>query len=908
MLALGCIRHNALHCTTSKHSRVTKGASIFPTFCLAIPRHFRCDRGDLTCDYNTRMASSYAQDLILSDRLVNRHYVRIPPEQKKLLNRDDAWSDSLCSGPRGMLNVPEQVLEHVKSLHIRHHRRTPSTQNLPAAEAATAVTSKRQQSVSRPPPDSDDDADDAIQRTPSNWSSSSRPDEADDPAQEPAGKGVLDIEAAPPASTRRPPESQSPPPHHGKKSRSQFPANVPASDMTNSDDLDIQAPGYLSQESGFPVNRGALRIIASTGPEPTPPSAQLPVASARPPAPVDTGHRTDGVPSMEHGGMARQTAIAALEMSKWGTSGLIVDQKSSTTTATSSSVLSTGAQSLSEKPSQLRPPPLFDNPAGSKNNSSNLTATWEGRHQGSPCPQVTSAKFLAPAYGNAPPNAQPKPLTPYEEFKAAYPDYPESSRIFVCGCLNVQQLMRDNMLMEFLYDDFVRAFSKFTMYISECNRRKKKDIMLAVNWYYRTYKYPEYCKKIIRQDNIDGILEAHADDVNTIRRALPDSQSTESNSVVTNSDDQMPEAPIGGDEQNVEVEESGLEDTHQFRPSPAPHQGESLRLTANSKPSELGHDESPTKRSKTQVGALSKQVAIPSSSSVLHLGTPSAKVADVRSSRIGISEPRVDNTPTSRKPLRPSERTTTSSSGEPITTISPVQRLQPRPSLSRPQEGQEHLQPASSSASQNLSEKRKQKPPMLVSAPRKTTDSVPPSSPPPSKKRPRSVVCLDGDEKDDNDDHDAFDPPVHDLMPPPPKKTARNVLKRPGMSQPPAVKHPMSTPPMAARKSYPSSMPAAAAAARPTFTPSGLGAAGQATSFSRPSTSALSHAVGGDSWRSASSLADRSNTDTIYVGKEKPMSGFESPEERTRRFKKYCEKKKLLGSTASSSSPVARKQ
>lgn len=859
------------------------------------------------------MVSSFAQDLIQSDRLVNRRYVRIPHEQKKLLKRDDAWSDILCSGHRGMLNVPEQVLQDVKGFHVRHHGKTPSTQNSPTAEAATADTSKRQQPVSRPPPDSNNDADDAIQRTPSTWPSSSRPDEADDPAQEPAEKGVLEIEAVPPASARRPSESQSPPPEHGNESRSQFPAVVPPSSMTNSDDLEIQAPGYLSQEIEFPVNRGALRTIASTEPEPTPPSAQLPVASTKQAAPVKTRHRTDAFPDMGHEDAARKTAIAALEMSKWGTSGLNAHQRSSTTTAaTSSLVLSTGAQSLSEKPSQLRPPPLFDNPAESKNNSSNLTATWEGRRQASPCPQVTSTNFLAPAYGNAPPNAQPvrhsnsKPLTPYEKFKAAYPDYPEITRNFVCGCLNVKQVMRDRTLPEFLYDDFVRAFSTFTMYVSECNRRKTKNIMTAVTWYIETTKDPEYLKKIIRKDNLDAILEAHADDVRTIRRALPDSQSMESNSVVEDSDDEMLEASVEGDEQDVEVEELSLEDAHQFRPSPEPHHGESPRLTANRKSSELGHDESPTERRKTQVEALSKQVVIPSSSPVSHLETPSAKVADVRSSRVGISEPRVHNTPT-RKPLRPSERTTTFSSGGPIVTISPVQRLQPHPSLSRPQEGQEHRLPASRSASQNLSEKQKQKPPMLVSAPRKTTDNVLSPPPPSSKKRPRSMDDIDGDEKDDNDY--AFDPPVHDPMPPPPKRPARNVLKRPEMSQPPAVKPPMSTPPMAARKSYPSTMPAAAAAARLTFTPSGLGAAVQATSSSRPSTSASNQAAGGDRRRSASSLADRSNTDTTHVKKEKRMSDFESPEERTRRFVKYWEKKKLLGTAASSSSsPAARKQ
>lgn len=828
-----------------------------------------CSGEDPTCLHHVRMASSFAQGPQDLMRLLNR--VRIPHDQEKLLAQNNAWSDVLNSGPHPMLNVPNQVLEDVKNFHVRQRAKNLSSRQSPTAAAATVVSS--------PPPGSNNDARNNRQTTPSTWPASGMPEDADDSdeadeaggsAREAVENGGLEIEAMPPASRSNPPE-------HEHASTSHFPAALPTSSMAQSEDLEFQAPEYLSQQIDAPVNREALPTIASTRPEPTPPSAQIPVASTK--QAVPSRRRTSGVPDAGHGDAAK----------KAGSSGL-----------------STAAK-----------------PAESKTkSSSNLTATWEGRQE-SPYPLVSSTTFPVPAYGNAPPYAQPvqqsnsNTPTPYEMFKAAYPDYPDIARNFIAACLNLKQLMRDQALAEFLYDDFVRAFSTFLMYISECGRRGIGQILPAWRWYNETTKDPEYLKKIIRKDNLDAILEAHADEVRTVKSALPVPPSPESSSVVEDSDEEMQDIPAQGDQEGVGVEDLGLEDAHQFRPSPEFHHTESPILTANQKPPDLGHGESPTERHKAQAEALPRQATIPRSSPMSRLKTPSAKVVDARSSRAGNSGPMVPNTPTPRKSLHPSDRSVTSySSGGSIYTISPVPRLRPHPSSPRPQDGQEHRQPASRSASKDLGEKQKQKAPMLVPATPKTTHNVPSSSSSLSKKRPRSV---------EGEDDDAFDSPVRDPMPPPPKKLARSASNQPGMSQPRFSQPAMSTPPLAAaQRPYASTMPAASAAvvgSKMRSTASGLGpATGRAASDqSRPEAKNIASnkaaSGSGDRRHSASAAsADKARSKShagtkSYVTNKEGTSDM-SAEDRTRLFKKHQLKKRRseAAAAASSSSAAPRKE
>lgn len=856
---------------------------------------------------NARMASSFAQDLIQSDLRVKRRYVQIPRDQHELLESEDAWSDNLSKGPHGLLNVPDHVLQGVKSFHLRKHANT-STQGLPDVDTTTTLltedvnvsTRKLQETLSSQPLDTHaDEENDEAEEIP--WSPS-QPDEADDPAQEPLEEQVKVIEAVSlPAVSR---DFKSPSTPHKSTTRSQDPTTIPSSSVANSDDLEIEPPGFLSQEVDFPVNRGALRAITSPRPEPTPPSAQIPVAtvaSTVQSAAANKKRRLNDIPDPAYKNVPENAAIGTPSTLKWDTTALDAHQRSSVTAG--SEINPSALQSIRENTSQSRPPLVTAEPTERRTKSSNLTATWEGRRQRLPSPHLSNTGLVAPLstagypmFGNdggGPPNAQPVrqdlTLTPYNEFKAVYPDYPETVRKFVSGCLNVKQVMRDRTLPEFLYDDFVRAFSTdYMLYISECNRKKAKTILPAVEWYNETTKDPEYMKKVIRKDNLAAILEAHADDVHAIRRSLGDSQSTASDSVVEDSDEEMLDVSARNDQED-EADESDLEDAHRPQLSPELHVT-SPRFVASKKPHEQGQSESgaefeemtgntgaPTKaadrdlqtedRSVTQREShteSSKQAAKPQSLPGSHLRSTPVQVPDMRS-RSCNSEPRLHKTPTGRNLSSHLEGKVTSSSGS-IATISPIQHLRRHSSSSR--EGQEIARGTGSH-----SEERGQKA-TLISPPQYPDIVL-------SKKRPRDLSIDEAD--DEEEEEDAFDPPVKEPMPPP------SGLKR---RQPESVAKSVLTPP--ARKSFPSTMPTAV---KPIFIPSGPGTtvAGQASS--RPST-----ASGMVSERGRSvSVSDTSYTN---AARSKKRVG-EAPAERSKKFKEFLMKRKSLG--APSSAP-AKKQ
>lgn len=854
------------------------------------------------------MASSSAQGLIQSDRLVNRRYVRIPHDQNELLKRPDAWSDQLRAGPSGMLNVPDYVLEDVKKSYIRKCKEgTPTSSRMPLG---TAGAERPQQPIA--PLDTNDDDEDAL-----SWSSSGAED-AGDSEEELTKEKVLEIQTTPKFPARHP--SKSPRRLPRKDSRFQLPADLPSSSLANSDDLEIEPPSFLSQEIGVPVNREPLRPTASTRPEPTPPSAQMPiatVASTMQAAPAYREQRMTKEPAgTSYDDIARETAIAALGLSKWGCIDLNDHHRSSTTTTTTTSLPPrSGLQSPSGKTTPLNPPAYFAQPVDSKTKSSDLPPTWEGRPKRSASSPLMNPDDLVPTSGSVPPNAQPIPreappkLKPYEEFKAAYPDYSESARAFVSGCLNVKQIMRDRTLAEFLYDDFIRAFSTdYMIYISKCNRKKVKSILPAVEWYNEMTKDPKYLKKIIRKNNLVAILEAHADDVAGIRRSLGDSQSTESGSEIEDNDEEMLDASV---ENEDKVEATNVEEAHNSQPSPESHA--KLPVTRRSqKAAQQGRNNSPTRRAESlatmdaptasnranvrpesdpveaceiQPKVAAKQATRPPSSPATHLKTPSGKTTDAQG-QPDSSQPTAHSTPaTTRKAQHSPERTVSSSSGGSFTTMTPVKRSRPRPPSSKEGPGDNTANYGSSNPVQNhkveQQQIQKQHAPKVSSPLRKSIAINLPS------KRPFGTH-----DEDDDEDDDAFDPPVNDLMPRPPKRPAHH-LEGLQKSQTP-VYEPIATTPPARRagQSFPSTMPATTTAANqgPTSRPHRQGTT---VSSSRPSASAAV-SEGGQIGRSTSLFPETRTTNRVT----KRIS--ETRADRAKNFKEFLKRRSLGSGTPSS--------
>lgn len=556
------------------------------------------------------MSTAFSQDFVQADRLIRRRYVQIPGKQKDLLERPDAWSENLSHGPRGMINVPPEVLQDVKDFHVRRHSKPSQQPNFTrppssAGSSAPLKLSRPEQPVSSPRLGQDDQAGDD-QATQLSWSPSpSRPPPGDrlvQPIEQPELVSPHRNQLAS-QSTRL--KRKTPPASLG---------NGPPSSAAQSDAVPFEPLLALGEEPHPPVNRGANRVAAteSTLPAATPPSAQVEVVPS-------TLGNTIRVASVAARPLNKRRRVADIEVS---------DKEHETTeqggplhesnprprpgTTNDERNISSASASTPSLPSQAavgqrrRSAVLQATSAADSNeqSSSGYTPTYEGRPRGTPTQQKDVLRHTASESSMAPAPAQPPAepsrsnlvkvhqihaenivghRTPYEEFKAAYPDYEESTRAFIRACLAVEKLELERALPEFLYDDFVRVHSTVYMdYYGEAQIRKYKEVLKATQWYNENVKDMVYTKKIIRRDNLPAILKAHSTAVRqireSIRAAIEASPSTNDAHSMQESDEDMAdddaedqgEESVPDEAESDEIPESRLSpEFHVSSPGPA---------------------------------------------------------------------------------------------------------------------------------------------------------------------------------------------------------------------------------------------------------------------------------------------------------------------------------------------------
>lgn len=469
------------------------------------------------------MASSLSQDFVQADCLIKRRYFQIPEDQKKLLDSDEAWSENLRRGPRRMVNVPPKVINDVKNFHT-HNNANQADQLL----SVQTTPSRLEKLVSTP--SHDEDKDQSIDGTPIPWSQTPRrgPDRSIRYAEKESP-----LNSHPVASPRK------------AQAEGKLPAYVDAasSSAAQSEGLEFQPLEALSQESRAPVNRPAVRPVstASVRPGATPPSAQL---ETIPRTLSGTGQSDERQSPAERQGRLEEITFPdedlepgdQSDMSKARTTQLAVatgsNHESSATTISTPPLILQAASNQSRQPRQ---------PKSSSKSSSNLTPTWEGRRSAMatqldniiqapasdlPLPQAAQAaqrRSTLNSTGQSLPWTQHSPdvRTPYERFRVAYPDYQESAGIFVSALLNLEKLKRDLALPEFVYDDFVRAFSTgYLQYISMSVISKADQILTAVQWYNDRVKAMRYRQKIITKENIHDMIKAHATEAHKVRESI----------------------------------------------------------------------------------------------------------------------------------------------------------------------------------------------------------------------------------------------------------------------------------------------------------------------------------------------------------------------------------------------------
>lgn len=553
---------------------------------------------------------------------------------------------------------------------------------------------------------------------------------------------------------------------------------------------------------------------------------------------------------------------------------------------TSASTNSYGPQSARPQATQVGTPGIRSDPGTYQHSS--FTPTWEGRRQAH-VPQ-TGPTILGPSFVPPPaqqtvghresPNAtsaQPAPQedqpppTPYEAFRAAYPDYSESCTKFVGACLSVKQLRRALQLPEFAYDDYVRAHSsEYLLYVSECDRKTVKSILPGIEWYNKTTKNLQYTKKLIRGDNLAAILEAHAKEAHSVRRTIGDSQSTASESAEEGSDED--DAP-GEDEQEGEKPEDLELDADEGPPAASPELHiDSPGLLPVSVTTRAVRADGPTNNDGFLDGRLSSPMALSvgqvdaTMEDAPELEEQDHEDAEDARSVVAANEV-VCSAEAFIEPSRPAKTTSTPNGHDVVTkqrTRAPV-RLQVSQRNSRgsrsPADADELLRPIQPST------------------------PVQKTKPPSTKKAARNLRASKTQSVDNDDSsEDAFEPLVEETMPPPPKTKLR---------------------------SSPAPQPRAASAATAQLADK---AAAPVVSKSTPARKMVmepQEAVSRASNASSLSLgADRSHSsgpsERSYAnGSRSTRRQSETPAERSRNFKAFM--KKRLSSRTPSSTAVSKK-
>lgn len=515
------------------------------------------------------MASNLSQDFVQADRFINRIYAQIPRDQELLLASDseDTWFENLSRGPLAMVNVPPGVLENLHKLKSadlaqRSPRVQPATANVPSTP---------------PRPTPGENNVENHQRTPDSWSQS-QPHRGSDPSTQ---RG----EETPPlrSSLVNPRED-----YQSKRKAPSVAVEVPpSSSAAQSEGLELQPPDALSQESGAPVNRPAVRAVATdlARPGATPPSAQEQIIpstfcgtgqSEEQQSPAKKQRRmvetTDKESEPREQSRVSKASAKTLSMATGSKQG---------SSATNISTTSLPTQAASEHYRLSSLPKAASGSGAHRDSSSGPTPTWEGRHtamatQRELLIQAPASSLTLPgprpaqaAQRSSKPNSTRQSLSsarnsptvrmPYEKFRMAYPDYQESAKTFVSALLTVERLKRDWALAEFLYDDFVRAFSTgYLQYITMSLVTDADQILTAVQWYNDNVKTVQYHQKVITKGNIHDLVKAHATEVRQVRESMGGSGSTVDEAAHEELDEEL-EIRIENDEQESDDQEPEAE-------------------------------------------------------------------------------------------------------------------------------------------------------------------------------------------------------------------------------------------------------------------------------------------------------------------------------------------------------------
>ncbi|KAI1392662.1 uncharacterized protein F4822DRAFT_137105 [Hypoxylon trugodes] len=472
---------------------------------------------------------------------IRRHLVRIPRDQRKLLDRQESWAQFLNVGPKRFLNVPPEVLENLKNCHARQLQPTqsdkPSSPDDPKEESDNnekeqdAVSFSSQVAHSEPDANSNDgdnsDAEETCSWAESPESHKRPPREIRTASSEDNGQQFLTQLQQPISSPRltvpTPIQRKPLPP-------------FPPSSQEQEETLDIEVPTAIGDKIP-PLN--TLAAQKST----TPTSAQIIPCTFQQSEQSSTLSKTKGkeqriykTPKFYRPGekssslMHRKADSAKPDHSS-------TDSQGSTSTMNPSSSIIPSTIPI-RTPGNGRLPVWRANPVISTSKESPINRedpsapTSPPTRRSSPEYRPTSPRLrsspLAPPIAQTTPSTVTLPLSashePFIRYCLTYINYEGSLRDFLKPCVYIQQQLQLQRwrIRTSLYDDFIRAWNEgYEQYVRDCDHSDPPVKALnAIEWYNNIDDDPLYTSRVITRQNLESTLEHYPEEVQLIQSTL----------------------------------------------------------------------------------------------------------------------------------------------------------------------------------------------------------------------------------------------------------------------------------------------------------------------------------------------------------------------------------------------------
>ncbi|KAF4505558.1 hypothetical protein G6O67_007493 [Ophiocordyceps sinensis] len=483
------------------------------------------------------LASQSLQDI--TGLLGRRSHALIPKDQLRLVEQPDSWAANFRDS---QAHIPGHVLETTKQAY--RASKGASSRNDDHVEGKSlsvqddSVSNVRHEDGPGRAPASSAPPEDMCPSSPGEsipWSSS--PHRSQPPKQAHINSSII-------RETPKAPSFRALPPLESQVLQGVYPEGTSSSN--DDDDLEMALP-QAQASADAPVNIAAARMVPSATPyrvdntqavgtpppcaQPSQPvefpaTAAINAKSFSPKPPVDgRRHRHKMIELTDS--PVKPVASAKVGRRMPATKMFVDDVSSSHDTSSNSMVPATcqDASALSRVATSIEPTtalqPVTPRPGTGQTDQDGrklgVLNPSRPTHPGRTRPLVRQA---AQAWPTEPANQQ---LDPYRVFVAEYPDYVTchggSLWNFVRACVCVNYLRKERLLREYLFDDFVRAFSVgYLQYVARAG--SGQDPLPAVEWFNLLGGAPLYDRMVVSRKNLEAILASFPEEVKKARNII----------------------------------------------------------------------------------------------------------------------------------------------------------------------------------------------------------------------------------------------------------------------------------------------------------------------------------------------------------------------------------------------------